>query len=555
MDVDVTALVGRRAEDRWNRVCVGDLLERNVWGRPGQAAFVALPGACTEPRFARLDYRQANAVCDQLAQGFLARGLQRGDRVLLVCENSVEAVLVKLATAKAGLVAVPLNPSLAPDVLAHLVALTEPRLAVVDDELVAAVGPVLADAGVPIAITLTVTGGPLAEGSVGFGAFADAQPAVEPGGPVHGDDVYELLFTSGTTALPKGVMLSHTNATLSAHGFALSLSRGVPAEEDVRLLSFLPVVYHIGDQIFTLSVLACGGTVIVGRRPEPGAIAAAVAQERPTVLWGGSPQLVKGVTAALEAGELDAASLRVVVYGWGALEPAVLASLTARCPEVRTMGIFGQTEAIACHRFWPDRHVETYRASAPAVNYVGLPHPLLASKVVDLDGVDLAGAPGVPGEAVYRSPTVAHGYYRDPDATREAFRDGWFHSGDSCAYDADGLRVMVDRYKDIIKTGGENVSSLRVESVLHQHPAVAQAAVIGLPHDRWGEAVTAVVVPAPGAAVDADEVIAFARERLAGFETPKAVVVIDALPVTVGGKVLKYRLRAAHADLYGAPAS
>ena len=429
MDVDVTALVGRRAEDRWNRVCVGDLIERNVWGRPDQDAFVALPGACTEPRFARLDYRQANGVCDQLAQGFLARGLQRGDRVLLVCENSVEAVLIKLATAKAGLVAVPLNPSLAPDVLAHLAALTEPGLAVVDDELVAAAGPVLADAGVPIGITLTVTGGPVAEGSVGFGAFADAQPAVEPDGPVHGDDIYELLFTSGTTALPKGVMLSHTNATLSAHGFALSLSRGVPAEEDVRLLSFLPVVYHVGDQIFTLSVLACGGTVIVGRRPEPGAIAAAIAQGRPTVLWGGSPQLVKGVTGALEAGDVDAASLRVVVYGWGALEPAVLASLTARCPEVRTMGIFGQTEAIACHRFWPDRHVETYRASAPAVNYVGLPHPLLASKVVDLDGADLVGAPGVPGEAVYRSPSVTHGYYRDPDATREAFRDGWFHSG------------------------------------------------------------------------------------------------------------------------------
>jgi acyl-CoA synthetase (AMP-forming)/AMP-acid ligase II len=291
--------------------------------------------------------------------------------------------------------------------------------------------------------------------------------------------------------------------------------------------------------------------VILGRRPDPARMAATIAAERPTAVWGGSPQLVRGMVAALEAGDVDATSVRVVVYGWGALDPSVLETLTRLSGgRARAMGIFGQTEAIACHRFWPDRHVETYRRTAPAVNYVGVPHPLLASMVVDLDGADLVGEPGTPGEAVYRSPAVAHGYYRDPDATREAFRDGWFHSGDSCAYDADGLRVMVDRYKDIIKTGGENVSSLRVESVLHQHPAVAQAAVIGLPHDHWGEAVTAVVVPAPGATVDADEVIAFARERLAGFETPKHLVVIDALPVTVGGKVLKYKLRAAHADLY-----
>lgn len=139
--------------------------------------------------------------------------------------------------------------------------------------------------------------------------------------------------------------------------------------------------------------------------------------------------------------------------------------------------------------------------------------------------------------------------YKDPDATREAFRGGWFHSGDS-AVDDDGLRIMVDRYKDIVKSGGENVASMRVEAVLHDHPAVAKAAVIGLAHERWGEAVTAVVVPEPGAAPDPGEVIAFCRERLAGFETPKAVLVIDALPETVGGKVLKHRLRAEHAALF-----
>jgi acyl-CoA synthetase (AMP-forming)/AMP-acid ligase II len=150
---------------------------------------------------------------------------------------------------------------------------------------------------------------------------------------------------------------------------------------------------------------------------------------------------------------------------------------------------------------------------------------------------------------VYRTPTVTAGYYRNEDATREAFRTGWFHSGDSAAFDADGLRVMVDRIKDIVKTGGENVSSLRVESVLVQHPGVLRAAVIGLPDPRWGEAVTAVVMRRPGAEADAEPVsepdlIAFCRARLAGFETPKRVVFVDRYPETVGGKVLKHVLRA-----------
>ena len=242
--------------------------------------------------------------------------------------------------------------------------------------------------------------------------------------------------------------------------------------------------------------------------------------------------------------------LDVLVYGWGALPPSTYARLLEQAGEIVVLGIFGQTEAITCHRFWPRRWPETYQATAPVVNYVGLPSPLLASDVFDDDGVSLRDRPGVPGEVVYRTPTVTAGYYKDEAATREAFRTGWFHSGDSAAFDADGLRVVVDRIKDIVKTGGENVSSLRVEAALYEHPGVARAAVIGLPHDRWGEAVTAVVVPAPGAEPTADELIAHCRERLGGYETPKAVVFTDGLPETVGGKVLKYRLRTRYADLY-----
>jgi acyl-CoA synthetase (AMP-forming)/AMP-acid ligase II len=169
---------------------------------------------------------------------------------------------------------------------------------------------------------------------------------------------------------------------------------------------------------------------------------------------------------------------------------------------------------------------------------------------MDPDGNILAGQPGVAGEVVYRSPAVMAGYYRDEEATRHAFRFGWFHGGDSAAYDDHGLRIMLDRYKDIVKTGGENVSSLRVEAVLAQHPDVAKTAVIGLPHARWGEAVTAVVVRRDGASPTEDELIKHCRANLAGYETPKSVVFAADLPETVGGKVLKYRLRADYAGHY-----
>jgi acyl-CoA synthetase (AMP-forming)/AMP-acid ligase II len=210
---------------------------------------------------------------------------------------------------------------------------------------------------------------------------------------------------------------------------------------------------------------------------------------------------------------------------------------------VQFVGIFGQTEAIACHRFWPSRWPDLHRRTAPEINYVGIPAPMLGSTVLDAKGQSLHEQPGVPGEAAYRSPAMLSGYYGDEAATREVFRDGWFHSGDMCTFGEDGLRIMVDRYKDVVKSGGENVSSIRVESVLLQHPSVARAAVIGLPHPRWGEAVTAVVVPAAGHDIDEAGLIAYCRARLAGYETPKRVVIRDDLPATVGGKVLKYRLR------------
>lgn len=542
MSIDVTTLFNRREDNRWNRVCVSDFVERLTWSTPDKPALIGWEGAYSEERFRTVTFADLDKLTTRIANGLLARGLERGDRVVLVSENSVEGYAFKLGIAKAGMVGVALNPSLAPDVVTHLLERVEPRLVVADVEYWAAYEPAVVASGRQIDIAIEI-GGLAPEGATSFGAFVDASSTEEVDATIHGDDIWEILHTSGTTSMPKSAMQSHNSTVLAAHGFALSLTRKLPFESDLKVVAFLPMLYHVGHHIFLLGAFAAGGSVVIGRKPDPAQIAAAIERERATALWAGSPAMLGALGAALDAEPRDVTSLSTAVYGWAQLPPVTLRSLRQHAPDLSVTAIFGQTESISCHRFWPDKWTELWERTSPAQNYVGVPSPLLASRIVDEKGESVEGMPGMAGEAVYRSPVMTSGYYKDEEATAEAFRDGWFHSGDSCLYDNDGLRVMVDRYKDIVKSGGENVSTIRVESVVAQHPGVLKCAVIGVPDDRWGEQVTAVVVPTEENAVNEAELIEFARERLAGFETPKQVIFVHALPETVGGKVMKYRLR------------
>ncbi len=376
-------------------------------------------------------------------------------------------------------------------------------------------------------------------GAPSFHDFAQSAADDEPDVRIHGDDIWEILLTSGTTAMPKAVMISHTYSYMAALSHALSYTRSSPVESQIRICTLLPIIYHVGDHAYVLSALLSGGSVVLGRGPSGAGMAAAVTAEAVTTLWGGSPQLLADVAREVEArpAAYDLTSLEVIIYGWNTLSPELVATLTRLCGgRVQFVGLFGQTEAIACHRFWPNVWPELHSRTAPQVNYVGVPAPLLDAAIMDAEDRLVPSGSEVAGEAVYRSPAMSSGYYLDEAATAEALRGGWFHSGDVCRYGEQGLRVMVDRFKDVIKSGGENVSSLRVEAVLAEHPLVDRAAVIGLSDDRWGETVTAVVVLAPGAEVDERELITFCRSRLAGYETPKHVVVTTELPTTVGGQ-------------------
>lgn len=543
MTIDVENFRNRRNNARWNRVSVGDVIERMTWNEPGKVAFIATPEATVDPAYARVTYSEANDVINRVANALLALNLPRASRIAMLCDNSNEAWLAKVGVAKAGLVAAPINVMMASDVIAEALQRVGAQHAIVDQALWEPLEGTLAPANIRPIVSI---GGPPQGRIPNFEEFMSEHGADEPDVEIHGDDIWQVLFTSGTTAKPKAVMISHTSTYMAAYSKALTMTRGLSHESEIRLGVFTPMVFHIGDQLCVFGPLVCGGTVIIGRKPQGPEMARAITDEKVTCLFGGSPQFVESLITEVQSKpeEYDLSSLGVMWFGWAPLAPASLAAFQELCgPQLKVYEMIAQTEAIAGHRFFIDRHLDMYLREAPAINHVGKPSPIMGATVMDETGQDLRDKPGVAGEAVYRTPAMFSGYYRDLEATQEAVRGDWFHSGDSFVYGQDQIRLMVDRYKDIVKSGGENVSSIRVESVLQQHPTVIRAAVIGLPDDRWGEMVTACILKAPNTQFEEKALIGFARERLAGFETPKRIVVMDEFPTTVGGKVLKYKLR------------
>ncbi len=543
MGIDVSSLRGRRVMDRRNRASIGDVFERQIWSRPDAVAIVAAADACEDPAHGQLTYGQADALANRIAHSLIDAGLQNGDVAVLVCDNSVEAIVTKVAMAKAGVVVAPLNPSLASEVIAEILTRIEAKAAIVDAEHLPRLASTLAGTNVQVLAAIGV-GDTHVEGTPSIGEFTAGKPTTEPDVEIHGDDIWQLLFTSGSTAAPKAAMHSHHNTYYAALAWGPMLALRIPYERDAVFGSFLPVVFHTADAILVGTWLV-GGTVVLGRRPDPKALARAISDEGVTTLWAGLPQFLAALVAAFEADPTtSAASLQTITYGWAPLEADIYDGIQRVVGhDVSVQSVIGMTEVVVSHRFWLDQHEDLYRRTTPHDNYVGLPNPLLAARIVDVEDNTQPIAQGLTGEVVYRSPAMMSGYYRDEESTATAMRGEWFHTGDLFGYGEDGQRMMVDRLKDVVKTGGENVSSIRVEAVLEKHPGVARAAVVGMPHPRWGEAVTAAIILAPGATPTTEELIAYCKAHLAAYEVPKAVVLVDELPTSVGGKLQKHNVR------------
>ncbi|MEU6700077.1 acyl-CoA synthetase [Pseudonocardia sp. NPDC046786] len=519
------------AVTRARRHSVGDLLHRTAARYPDRLAVV--------DGDVRWSFAEFDAAVNRCAAALTASGLVKGDRLALLSHNCRQFGVLAFATARLGVVLVPVNFMLGPEEIAYILDHSGAVAFVAEDALAETAEKALAHSSAPVRVRgrIGLSGAPATGDWTDVAEWIDG--AGDPGEPdvhVGDDDPLRLMYTSGTESRPKGVVLS--SRSLVTQYLSCIVDGGMTAD-DVELHS-LPM-YHCAqlDCFFSVDVYL-GATSIIVPGPDPATLLATIAREKVTKLFC-PPTVWISLLRHPDFDSTDLSSLRKGYYGAAAMPVEVLHELSRRLPDVRLWNFYGQTEMSPLATILrPEEQLERAGSAGRASLNV-------ETRVVDDAGEPLP--PGEVGEIVHRSPHAALGYYNDEEKTAAAFAGGWFHSGDLGVMTPDGYLSVVDRKKDMIKTGGENVASREVEEALYLLDGVAEVAVFGVSHPHWIEAVTAVVVPRQGVTLTEEQVHAHARERLAGYKRPKYVVFADALPKNPSGKILKRSLRAAHADI------
>jgi acyl-CoA synthetase (AMP-forming)/AMP-acid ligase II len=502
---------------------LGDVTRAHAAERPDATAF-EFEGRRTS--FAALD-----AHTNQVAHALAAAGVRQGQRIAYLGKNSDHYFELLLGAAKAGVVMVPVGWRLAPPEIAFIVDNAEAQMLFVGGEFAE-----LAAATPELAAKTVIAMEPGSRWPT-YEAWRDAQPATEPDVTVLSTDVTVQLYTSGTTGKPKGAMLTHDNLLT---GRKLGKLHPMPwndwGPEDVSLVA-MPVA-HIGGTGWGLVGLVNGARGIVAREFDPLKVLDFIEHDRVSKMFM-VPAALQIVVRQPRARQVDYSRMKYILYG---ASPIPL-DLLRECMEVFGCGFcqqYGMTETTGTIVYLPPEDHDP--AGNNRMRAAGLPLPGVEICVLGADGERLP--PGEVGEVATRSYANMAGYWKLDDATKATIApDGWLRTGDAGYMDEDGYLFIHDRVKDMIISGGENVYPAEVESAVYGHPAVAEVAVIGVPDDKWGEAVKAVVVAKPGMTIDPDDIIAFARSRIAAFKVPKSVDVIDALPRNASGKILRRELR------------
>ncbi|HKG16179.1 MAG TPA: AMP-binding protein [Solirubrobacteraceae bacterium] len=461
------------------------MLRATVERAPEVEAVVELGGE-------RLTYRELWDRAARVAGGLRAAGVSRGDRVASRLPNGVDWCLAFFGAQLAGAVIVPVNTRF-----------TEPEIEYVIDDS-------------------------------GAGHTFMPEQALPDGDPLVVDDLAPddqaaIFYTSGTTGFPKGAMTSHANFLANTENARRVV--GLPDQPGLRSLVSVPLFHVTGCNSQLLVSCELAGTTVIMPTFQVQAFLEAIRDERIELLTS-VPAIYWLAISQPDFGELDTSGVRWATYGGAPIAPELVRRIMEAFPNARVGNGFGLTETSSISTFLPHEYAESHPES------VGL-----AAPVVDLDLLEPASDTGV-GELLIRGPNVVAGYWNKPEQTAETFVDGWLHSGDLARIDKDGFVQIVDRSKDMINRGGENVYCVEVENVLAAHSDVFEVAVVGVPDEMMGEKVGAVVVPRPGAQLDVDDLLSFARRQLADFKVPQYVVVDDhELPRNPGGKVVKPTLR------------
>ncbi|MHA7833819.1 MAG: long-chain-fatty-acid--CoA ligase [Algiphilus sp.] len=471
----------------------------------------------------------------RLAAALRALGVAEGDRVAILALNSDRYLEVIYAVAWAGAVANPVNIRMAPAEIAYTLEDSDAQVLFIDATF-APMLPALRAAAPSLAQVVYTDDVDPPEGCHAYEALIAAHARIEDA-EVGGDALAGLFYTGGTTGKPKGVMLSHDNIMFNT-------LNGLPAldyDPSAVYLHAAPM-FHLADMSNTHCVTVVGGTHAIIPRFDVDALLAMIARAgvTHTTLV---PTMINLLLQSVAIAEHDLSSLRRLLYGASPMPEALLLRAMQALPNARFTQGYGQTEAAPIISFLPP---EWHYAGSPKLTSAGRPAYGVEAAIKDDSGVEVAR--GTVGEICARGNNVMQGYWKRPEQTADTLREGWLHTGDLGYMDDDGFIFVVDRVKDMIITGGENVFSVEVEGALYQHPAVQEAAVIGLPSAQWGERVHAVVVLKSGAQASVEEIQQHCRGLIAGYKVPHSVEFrTESLPVSGAGKVLKTELRKAHA--------
>ena len=475
-------------------------------------------------------YTEVDEISGRVASALLGTGLRRGDKVAVQLPNLPQFLFTYFAILKAGLVMVPLNPLLKAPEVAYQLRDSESRMLITFEGFAAEAVAGAREAGDVSMYVVNLPGNDQRpEGTRDYDElyFADDTGEIEP---VNADDTAVIIYTSGTTGKPKGAELTHfqlyMNCTVAGELFGFR-------DDDIGV-AVLPMFHVFGLSSVLNTAVRFGGTLVLIPRFEPDAVLDAIARYRCTI-FSGVPTMYYTLLQA-DVASRDLSSLRVGISGGAAIPGEVIRAFEEKFPGVVILEGYGLSETAS---------TTTFNISAEQRKVLSIGKPIwgVEVRVVDEQDKPLPPGPENIGEIVIRGHNVMKGYYGNPAATAEAFRGGWFHTGDLAYADKDGYLFVVDRKKDMLIRGGYNVYPREIEEVLFGHPAVAEAAVVGKADPKLGEEILAFVVPKPGAEADPDDIMAYCRERLAAYKYPREVRIAEDLPKGPTGKILKRELR------------
>ncbi len=514
-----------------NRWVIADMLRRTAYHYPDKNALVFNDTVRT--------YSELEKECNQVGNALAALGVKKYDRVAILAHNTHHHVLTWMGCTKIGAIYLAINYLLKGNDIAYCINHSESKVFIVEDTLYPQIEEILNE--IPSVKTLIWSsqgaGQQAEKGFTDFDSWYAAYPATEPDVVLRIEDPVQMTYTSGTESLPKGVIISNQSLIAQYMGCIID---GNYADSDINI-NALPIYHCAQRDVFMNPIFWLGGTnILMG--PDIGMVLANIAKYKATMFFA-PPTVWIGMLRHPDFGKYDLSSLIKCYYGASIMPMEILREMLQKFPKAGIYNYYGQTELAPYHTILKAKDAMEKIGSA------GMGGLHMETRIEADDGSEITDT-DVAGEICGRGPHVMTMYFKEPEKTEEAMKGGWFHSGDLGVLDSDRYITVVDRKKDMIKTGGENVASREVEEAIYLHPDVEEVAVIGVYHPKWVEAVTAVVKLKAGKTISEDELIAHCRQKLSLFKVPKKIIFVDELPKTPTGKILKRDMRKQYKDIF-----